>query len=121
MDKVRIKKSELLTAVKKNRENHRTIFLEALDGYKKEMTSRLESMLVDIRHGKRISHSISLPQPMDQTKEYDQAIKMLEMSVDEIIELDDESFRNLVMDDWRWKEQFSASNIAYSKTLQDAR
>lgn len=112
--KTRVKKDELLTIIRKNRNEHREIFEEALDGYKKKMITYLESMIVELRKGNRISHHISLIQPIDQTKEYDRAIKMFEMSVDDIVELDEESFANFVLDDWSWKDNFINSNSVYS-------
>jgi hypothetical protein len=50
---------------------------------------------------------------MDQTKDYDRVIRMLEMTVDEIITIGAVEFQQYVMDDWTWKEQFTASNSAY--------
>jgi len=51
--------------------------------------------------------------PMNQTPEYDQAIRMLEMSVEDEVELTAGEFSQFVMDRWHWKQQFSATNSAY--------
>lgn len=56
---------------------------------------------------------------MDQTKDYDMAIGMLRMSVDEYITLEEEDYKCYVLDQWRWKQQFSTSNRGYSKSLRD--
>lgn len=114
MRKVKVKNEQLLAILKTNRESHREIFLEALDGYKQEVLNLLDGMIKDIKNGKKISHHIALVQPMDQTKEYDRAIKMLEMSVDSEVELDETQFSELVMDEWNWTNNFLASNVNYS-------
>lgn len=114
MKNVKVRKEELLATLKKNLSEHREIFEEAVEGYRREMIAHLERLIKDIRDGKRVSHTISLAQPMDQSKEYLRAIKMCEMSVDDVIELDERSFACFVMDDWQWMGQFLAANTRYS-------
>jgi hypothetical protein len=116
MKTVRLRKSELLEKLGANRDKHKEIFLEALDGYKKAIIDALESRLADAKAGKRIDTYINLEQPIDQTKEYDRVITMLVMSLDDEIELDERQFAQYVMDDWSWKSQFLATNSVYSST-----
>ena len=119
MQTVKINKAELLTVVKANREQHRKIFDEAITGYRECAIKELDAMLAEAKTGKRIRRSVSLVEPVDQTREYDKAIRMLEMSVEDVIELEDHEFSNYVLDDWGWKKSFLASNRAYSKTADD--
>jgi hypothetical protein len=114
METGKVKKAELLKILKKNRAEHREIFEEASEAFRKEVIKVLDQRLVDAKAGKRIRLRIDLTQPMDQTEEYDQAIAMCEMSVDDEIELSHENFRNYVLDKWHWRDQFIASNRAYS-------
>ena len=116
MENVKVKKQEVLETIKKNREQHRKIFLEAVDGYKAKCVELLEMKLKAIKNGWVGAVSVSLPVPEDHTKDYDRAIKMLEMSVDDVIEMDEDSFTQFVMDDWHWKRNFLVSNSAYSGT-----
>ena len=118
---VNLKRSELLAVLKKNRTTHRKIFLEAQDGYRKQAIAELDQFLAEAKAGKRIRRALTLIEPVDQTKEYDMAIRMLEMSVDKVVSLSDHDFQCYVMDEWRWKGQFEASNMSYSKTLRDSR
>lgn len=115
MKNVRVNKIELLEIVKKNREQHKEIFDEAVIGYRKQLLEYLESMVVDVKLGKKINHHINLQYPVDETKEYDRVVKMLEMSQDEIIELDSVSFANFVMDEWSWTDMFTNTNACYSQ------
>ena len=44
-------------------------------------------------------------------------IRKLELETKTEVELDDTEFRQYVMDDWDWKEQFIASNTVYASKL----
>ena len=116
---VKVKKTELLSVLKANRAKHREIVDEALAAYRTRAIAELDSMIAEAKAGKRIRRGITLVEPIDQTKEYDQAIRKLEMSVEKIIEIDEEDFKQLVCDDWRWKAQFTASNSFYSSKAQE--
>ncbi len=76
--------------------------------------AELDSMIKEAKAGKRIRRNVSLVEPMDQTAEYDGAITRLEMSCEDIIELDDSDFNRYVLNNWHWAAQFSASNRLYS-------
>lgn len=114
MNDVKVKRTELLDKLKVNREAHRGIFLDAQVGYREQAIREIEQMLQEARSGKRIRRAVSLIEPIDQTREYDRVIAMLEMSVDDVIELDEVSFRQYVLDDWSWKQQFLAVNSTYT-------
>ncbi len=110
---IRVKRDELLKVLKENRTTHRDTFERATAGYRKRAIEELDASLRDAREGKKIRRAIGLTEPMDQTKDYDRAIRMLEMTVDEIVTIGAHEFQQYVMDDWAWKEQFTASNSAY--------
>lgn len=114
METVKVKKSELLAKLKENLAEHRDIFEEASEAFRKEVIKVLDQRLADAKAGKRIRLRIDLIQPMDQTEEYNQAIAMCEMSVDDVIELSHEHFRCYILDKWHWRDQFIASNSGYS-------
>jgi len=104
----------LLEILKKNREAHRAIFEDALVGYRKEAIRLLDKALKDAKEGRKINTWIQLQEPVDQTKDYDRAIKMIEMSVDENIEINEGDFQCYVLDDWQWKTQFLHTNAMYT-------
>src|ERR1700756_651161 len=115
MHSVKVKRVELLEKIKKNREGHRDLFLRAQEGYRLDVIAELEQHLKDARDRKKISRSLSLPEPQDHTEDYDSVIAMLEMSVDETIELDASSFQQYVLDKWSWKRAADVTNIAYAE------
>ena len=116
MNAIRVNKRTLLETLKRNRAEHRKIFLEAVEGYKKEATKQLEDHLARIKSGKYYQVYVVVAQPMDQTKDYDRTIGMLEMSLDTEIELSEQDYKSYVLDDWTWKTQFLSSNRSYSAT-----
>jgi hypothetical protein len=115
---MKYRKEQLLTILKENRTKHRQIFEEACEGFKKEAIRLLGEKLALAQNGKRVIMQFALQQPVDQTREYDRAIKMLELCVGEEVELGEHDFQQYVMDDWSWKGQFLASNSTYSGTAR---
>ena len=114
MREVNIKKSDLLPVLTANRKKHREIFLEAQEGYRKQAIDELERMLKEARDGKNIRRSVTLHEPVDQTSDYDRVIRMLEMSDDEVVKLDETEFSCYVLDQWHWRLKFLTSNSTYS-------
>ena len=114
MTNVTVKKSELLTKVRENRDRHREIFEKAQEGYRNEVIKQLDRALKDAKEGRKITTYIQLTAPVDQTKDYDRAISMLEMSVDDEIKLSEKDYADLVLDDWAWKGQFVLTNSRYT-------
>lgn len=105
--------SEVLAILQKNRKTHRETFEKALEGYRKTVIEHLEQRLKDAKSGRKVNIYIQLEEPQDQTKDYDRAIQMLEMSIDDKVELSQQEFAQLVQDDWSWKEQFTLTNTRY--------
>ncbi len=112
---VKIKKHELLDVVKKNRDEHKEIVAEAFQKYRELAVAELDKMLEEAKSGKRIRRSVGLVEPMDQTPEYNKAIRQIEMSAEDVIELNDHEFSQLCLNQWVWQKQFLHSNRGYSQ------
>jgi hypothetical protein len=117
MKDIRADRLEILEIVKKNRTQHRAVFEEALANYMKMAVAELEKSVADAKAGRKFSRHVALPEPIDQTPEYDRAIRMLELSKDDFIELDEQSFANLVMDTWHWTKNWATTNSGYVGTV----
>lgn len=120
MDSVVVKKDELLTRIRANRENHTKIFEEAMVTYRQMAIEELDKMLAEARAGKRIRRQLQLVEPMNQCREYDRVIAMLEMSTEDEIEISQGEFACYVLDQWAWRQQFLSSNSLYSSTIQSS-
>lgn len=117
MDTTKVKRAELLAKIKTNRDSHNGIFLKAQEEYRKDVITELERRLEDAKAGKPIERGTKLPEPVDHTADYDRVIGMLEMSVDEVVEIDASEFDRYVLDNWHWKDKVVASNMYYTNKM----
>lgn len=113
MENITVKKADLLKTLTANRNKHREVFEQALEGYRDAVIEALEKRLDDARKGRKIDLRLYFQEPADQTKDYDRAIAMLNMSVEDKVNLSERDFAQYVLDDWAWKEQWIGSNSAY--------
>jgi hypothetical protein len=116
VDEVKVNKTAVLAALQENREKHRSIFEEAVEGFREKAQRELDAAIERVRSGSLQTVVVHLPRPVDHTKDYDREIKMLELSVDDEIVLSQSDFAAYVMDDWQWKREFITSNAGYSVT-----
>lgn len=114
---VRIDRGTLLERIKENRRKHRDAFLQALDGYHEMLIADLETKISSIRRGKTPDLIVRLPVPDDHTSEYDAVIQMLEMAADDTIEMSTHDFRAYVLDEWDWKDRWSATMRTYTTSV----
>jgi hypothetical protein len=115
MREVTLRKEDFVKRVTENRENHRTIFDEAIAGYRNECIRELERRIDDLKAGKSIDRAIRLPVPEDHTSDYDQVLLMAELEVGDTITLANNEFAQYVMDNWGWKAEFVASSSNYTR------
>lgn len=114
---VNVKRSDLLEALRKNRSLHIAEYKEALRDFRLKMKSELqraaESLVVttdDHLH----KFKVQLPAaPSSHTRNYDEVIEMLELSVDETINLDSESFQAYFKNKWSWTDSFKTIAASY--------
>lgn len=111
--KVSIKKTELLEAVRKNRETHIADYKEAREGFEKGFLKEAEKLVVRIKEGNFDRNVINLSAPINHDKDYNLVIRMLEMSTANEISITQNQFSQFVLDEWNWKEQFSNSTMNY--------
>jgi hypothetical protein len=114
MQTVTVKTADLLLEVKKNHEAHRGIYETALVRYRELAVETLTAMLEDAKAGKPVKHHVQLPIPEDHSDDYLRAIKMLEMSTEEEIEISQRDFAQYVMDDWGWKAEWHSNTRSYT-------
>jgi hypothetical protein len=113
MQNVTVKCSDLLFKVQANRDAHRDLFLKAQEGYRTAVIAELDKMLAEARDNKPIRRMVSLPEPIDHTKDYERVLAMLAMSTDSEIELQAHEFDQYVLDNWDWKQHALFTNSSY--------
>lgn len=119
MRDVRVNKAELLKIVQDNKKKHVKEYEESVKDYKKAAIKVAKEHVELAKTGdlEQIARIRAMPsKPTSYEKEYDRAIRMLELSVEETIDLESDVFNQLVLDEWMWKQSFVASGALY-KTL----
>ena len=123
MREVKVNRDELVEKVRANRIKHIEEYEEAVDGYKEaaleaidKAMARLKCGIQDLEAGEVLAlHAVTfnLQVPQNHSRDYDQVIAMLEMSVDDQLTIRADEFACYVMDDWDWKSDFLATNSVY--------
>ena len=114
MQNINVKKNELFNTLTQNREDHLATYTKAVIGFREAVTIRLKKMLEDVEKGKKVEQYVGLIEPVSNVKEYDKAIRMVYMSVDDTIALSEEDFEKYILDEWHWKNAFKASTMHYT-------
>lgn len=126
MKVIRVKKDELLSVLKTNRTKHISEYNEALLGYREDLEKLYVDVLadvIDLKESKAIEkfkQPTNLPKPIDNSKQYDLIIGMLEMHIGDEIELDQSEYRHYVMDEWDWSAAVATTNIYYAEKYKSA-
>jgi hypothetical protein len=116
MNAIKMNRLELLEIVKANKITHVTEFLEAVEDYKKLVLQIAQgnaklAKTGDLEQFKKIKTTPAAPTSYEN--DYKRAIRMLELSIESIIEVEEDVFNQLVLDEWSWKRGFVATSMAY--------
>jgi len=113
-------KGQLLEKLKSNREKHAEDYKNAKEEYRQATAVACRKLLDMIEPGLVVNHSEflkNLSRPTDQTKHYDRIIQMLEFTSEDSIELSQEVFTQIVLDEWDWKSGYEATKMSNSSYL----
>jgi hypothetical protein len=116
MNAIKMKRLELLTIVLANKEKHVAEYQESVEDYKKLVLQITTNNLKAAKTGDLVQFQkikAMPPQPVTYEDSYKRAIRMLELSVEDIIEVEEEVFNQLVLDEWQWKRNFMANSTIY--------
>lgn len=116
MRSVKVNKAELMKVLADNKKKHIKEYEEAVKDYKKAALKVAKDHVDLAKSGEldKIARIRSMPSgPVSYEDSYNRAIRMMEMSVDEVIELEEQIFNQLVLDEWMWKQAFVASGALY--------
>lgn len=128
MDKVKVNRDDLLAKLEVNRERHILQYAEACADYRDDALAevakamdKLNGFADDLAKGevRGVGYiSFRTPVPESHEREYNRAISMLRMSVDAVIDIDEQRYSRYVMDDWDWKEKFDEVRMSYSNKMR---
>ena len=113
MKTIKVVKKDLLNHLKVNREIHKIEFEKAMNGYRSALIIAFEKLLEQAKQLEDTAHGVYLDRPKSYLDSYDSAICQLEWTTDTEIELDQNEFKQLVQDEWNWKQGFTAMAATY--------
>lgn len=113
---VTVPREELLLKVRKNFEQHRQIVKEAHAGYIEKAKVALCERLDALKAGRAETLHFSLIPPTDHSDVYRAVIAMLEWTKDNTVQLAPDEFRQIVLDEWEWRDSFLSNSQKYSNT-----
>lgn len=116
MRNVKINKDELLGIVRANKEKHIAEFKDSVTDYTAAALKIAQENLKLAKSGdvEKIAKIKSMPtKPISFEDSYTRAIRMLELSVEDVIEVEEDIFNQLVLDEWTWKHTFVANSTMY--------
>lgn len=114
MEKVCVKKDELIEIIRKNMSAHEAKMEQAVEGYWKKVTEASNELVEKVKSRKKVRPiSIHIPKPESHVDDYETAIKMLKMHQGETLCVDETTFRNFVLDQWSWSARWKMSNSGY--------
>lgn len=113
MNTIKVKKADLLDTLRTNKAKHEEVYEQAMVKYREALIAELVALRADVEAGKQIEHRIKTVAPLRYTDSYEEAIQMLEWEVGDEVELEQHEFRQYIMDDWNWGQNFRAATSAY--------
>jgi hypothetical protein len=112
------KTTDVLSALKINREKHIASYEEAKSAFFNAAAKLLEDALQEVSEGKFRSINVTLAKPVSYVKQYDTAIRMFDLHLaagKETVELDYKQVDSLVHDDWDWTKGYNETVSAYGR------
>lgn len=114
---VNVARVTLLEKLRENLATHKAEYAEAVADYQERLLADLKLAVKKVGKIKDVkdleNFSFSLPYPQSHERDYTEIIEMLEMSVDENIQLDAQSFRAYIKNEWHWRDHFQATRASY--------
>lgn len=112
---IRVETQQLKDILTDNKAKHAESYRLALEGYVDAVKDELTEKLARLNEGKRVEPYSKHREPESHLSDYDDLIGMLSLAMDDMIELDQQEYRQYVNDDWAWKQSWLASNSGYTE------
>jgi hypothetical protein len=114
---ITVTKRDLLQQVKTNRTKHTTELSQAMQGWRAQYYEKLTAALELLQKQGNPEAHIFLQPPADHTKDYDRVIGMLELTTQDVVELDQLEFDRYVRDEWEWAGD-KLLNATYARSVR---
>lgn len=124
LSSITMKRDDLIDRIKKNRATHKAEYETAHAAWRAIFLAGLERLQGFIAQGKLgVEKEMSRlrsesPEPKSHDAEYDTALAMLEAAIEDKVVVHAHEFRQLVRDEWDWKDRWAATNELYSGAVR---
>jgi hypothetical protein len=113
MERLVIKKEELLTVLRQNLTDYKEVFKENLENFKKKYKENLDKFVSDF--DKEVYHSsMGVCEIDNNEKDYLDAIRIIELDSRKEISLTEVEYRTLVLNQWHWITEFHSIYVSNS-------
>jgi hypothetical protein len=114
MEKIRVKKEELLQKLTVNFGKWKKVHRRAMNAYWRTVSSTLrKSRIKAVRKDPTWMSGIVLTPPEDHSDDFETAIRMLRMSCEDEVEVSEEDFNSYVLNRWHWRQGYIARASVY--------
>lgn len=112
--KITVDRQDLLTKLKEGLEKHKAAFQLADQQYKQAVVEWFKEGLARVEAGdfSETQFRLEFGRPQNHADDFETAISMIEMSVQDQIVLDEKTFKQWVMGKWDWAGTFEMSASA---------
>lgn len=113
MEKITVKKVELLKQLEENKANHRAKFEKAIEGWRRDSIASATAFIENIKSNRKVVGLVLDSIPKDMSSEYDTVIAMCKWNIEDTMELSQQEVQQYILDDWSWKKNWTTSNAKY--------
>jgi len=112
---MKVNKSNLFVAILYQREEHAKNYKEAQEGWRNSMITVAQQIIEKGARLKKFPMSlrrINCP-PECHIQDFDDALSMIKMTTEDVINLSSSDYEQLVLGRWDWKREWGLSNSKY--------
>lgn len=110
---IKVVKANLIEKIKENKENHVKEFAEAKHAYREEALRQLRTQLERVEEG-ALDAKLDLVTPIDNSENYDKVIEMFDWEVEDVVELEQDEFKEYIQDKTDFAVRAKMSNTFYN-------
>lgn len=114
---VNVSRVDLLAALKHGQSLHEASYKEAKEDYQKAVVKFLRDALARAEAGDTKDVTLKIRPPENHAAEYQDAIEMFTVSVDETIQLDREAYKAYYRNEWPWSQNFALESALYKSII----
>jgi len=109
---IKVKKGDLIKQITANKVAHIKEYKKAVKAFKLEAIEQLKELIEDVENGE-MEINLDLTTPIDNSENYDEILEMFQWEVEDLVELEQNEFREYVQDKTGFALMAKSSNTVY--------